>query len=90
MARCIRSEIAVALLSAVSIGLGGCGGGQEKPAESPEPAAMPDAPAGAEGAAEGDGQHTMPDGTTMPGDQHGDHGGDSPPAPAGGDPPAQQ
>jgi len=55
-------------------------GGSQAPAESPEalPAqesgtTNPPAPATPESA--GDGEHTMPDGTKMKGDHHGEHEG---------------
>jgi hypothetical protein len=61
--------LVAAILSAV-IGCGGSNPPPEPPAASPEPPPA-EAPASPPS---GDGQHTMPDGTTMPGEQHGqDH-----------------
>ncbi len=52
-------------------------GGNQAPAESPEMAPEPGEPAASEpppadSADAGPGEHTMPDGTTMPGHQHGE------------------
>ena len=60
-----------ALLVVAIPGLTACGGSQQ-PAESPEavPSAAPSAAPAPQGAAEG--EHTMPDGTKMEGDEHGE------------------
>jgi hypothetical protein len=66
--------------------LAACGGSQE-PAESPEatPASQSDPASAPATDTPGDGQHTMPDGTVMEGDHHGEHGA-SEGAPSHGDP----
>lgn len=54
--------------------LAGCGGSSpppEPPSAMPEPAPA-EAPASPPAEKSGDGQHTMPDGTVMPGEHH-DH-----------------
>jgi hypothetical protein len=62
-----RSDVGVWIL-AMFLGASACGGNQS-PAESPEqtPGTTESAPEDAEPA---EGQHTMPDGTTMPGHHH--------------------
>lgn len=61
--RTAATFFALALLSA-------CGSSQSSTDAPADPAAI----APAQGDAPDDGEHTMPDGTKMPGDQHGDHG----------------
>ena len=70
----------------LGIAVMGCGGGQEpaaspevEPTPTPEPGGESVAPQGPdEGADAGAGEHTMPDGTKMPGSEHpegSDHSG---------------
>jgi hypothetical protein len=60
----------------LTLGLLAACGGSQPPAESQEaaPAAepAPSEPAPAESSDAGPGEHTMPDGTTMPGSEHGE------------------
>jgi hypothetical protein len=67
-----RTSVNIGILG-VSLALSGCGGSQA-PAESPEqtPATHEPAPATPEDTEPSEGQHTMPDGTTMPGHHHGE------------------
>jgi hypothetical protein len=62
------------------LALSACGGSQP-PADSPEqtPVATEPAPATPEDTAPPEGEHTMPDGTTMPGHHHGDGAAAPPP-----------
>jgi hypothetical protein len=57
---------------AAALVVAGCGGSQT-PAESPEatPGSTEETPPPTQPAPEG--EHTMPDGTKMPGHQHGEH-----------------
>ena len=69
---CMRISSTIAVVATLISSLVNCGGGNappETPEASPTP---PQAEAPAADPAPADGQHTMPDGTTMPGDQH-DH-----------------
>jgi hypothetical protein len=52
----------------------GCGGGSQEPAESPAPATTmePSSNESAPPPQSTEGEHTMPDGTTMPGHEHGE------------------
>jgi hypothetical protein len=68
----MRTLSTIAAVAMVAFSLVGCGGGNAPP-ETPEPSPTPPpAEAPAAEPAPANGQHTMPDGTTMPGDQH-DH-----------------
>jgi hypothetical protein len=67
--RTIPTIATVATLLSLLVGCGGGNAPPETPAEDPTP---PQAEAPAAQPAPSDGQHTMPDGTTMQGDQH-DH-----------------
>ena len=77
----LRIYFAMSLIAAFAASA--CGGGQSEapPPESPpaaEPATEPPTTGGEEPPAD-EGVHTMPDGTTMPGHDHGD-GSDQPDA----------
>ena len=63
----LRFSIATLMVTAM-VGCGGSNPPAEPAAATPEPPAA-EAPAASPS---GDGQHTMPDGTTMPGEQHGE------------------
>jgi len=68
-----RSRLAGAFL--ISCATVGCGGSQH-PAESPEASPAPASPDADKPPTEQpapEGEHTMPDGTKMPGHDHGDH-----------------
>jgi hypothetical protein len=67
---CQRSNVSVWILSTF-LAATACGGGQA-PAESPEqaPGTSETTPAEPTDAAPAEGEHTMPDGTTMPGHHH--------------------
>lgn len=68
----IRVLYAAAFIAAASGSA--CGGqSQSPPPETPPPVSEPvTEPRAGNEAADDEGQHTMPDGTTMPGDHHGD------------------
>ena len=68
----MRTSSTIALVATLISSLVNCGGGNAPP-ETPEAGPTPpQAEAPAADPAPADGEHTMPDGTKMPGDQH-DH-----------------
>jgi len=73
MIKRVPAKIAISAVALSMASLLGCGGGSQEPAESPAPATTVEPPPNesAPPPESTDGDHTMPDGTTMPGHEHG-------------------
>ena len=78
MIKRIHAGIAISSVAFSVASLLGCGGGSQEPAESPATTMEPPSNESAPPPESTEGEHTMPDGTTMPGHEPGE--GTSPPS----------